>query len=138
MEWTIAVLALPELAENKKLFGGGKEATLNLVRQLCRDFYPDIFEQLTGEKATPENSYARAEARFKEDHANDWVVIAAYGDWKEGVPKGFVLGEATLGGKRKNVPLRSFWIPRKRYTKRSLFGYVVQSDDKEVGPVNTR
>ena len=58
VEWAITVLALPELAENKKLFGGGKEATLKLARKLCRDYYPEIFEQLTGEKATPENSYA--------------------------------------------------------------------------------
>ena len=138
VEWTIAVLALPELAENKKLFGAGKEATLQMARELCRDYYPDIFQQLTGEKATPENSRARAEAKFNQDHANDWVVIVAYGDWKEGVPKGFVLGEATLGGKRKNIPLRSFLIPQERYTERGPFGYVVQSDDKEVNQVNTR
>ena len=138
VEWTIAVLALPELAENKKLFGAGKEATLKMARESCRDYYPDIFEQLTGEKATPENSRARAEAKFNQDHANDWVVIVAYGDWKEGVPKGFVLGEATLGGKRKNIPLRSFLIPQERYTERGPFGYVVQSDDKEVNQVNTR
>jgi hypothetical protein len=137
IEWAIAVLALPELAEKENLFGGGKEATLQLARQHCCDYYPDIFEELTREKATPENSRTRAEAKFNQDHANEWVVIAAYGDWKEGVPKGFVLGEATLGGKRKNVSARSFLIPEERYSERNLFGYVVQSEDKEVSKVGT-
>ena len=118
VEWAIAVLALPELAENKKLFGAGKEATLKLAREHCCNYYPDIFEQLTGQKATSKNSWKRAETEFYRDHANDWIVIAAYGDWKEGVPKGFVLGEATLGGKRKNAALRSFLIPKQRYDKR--------------------
>jgi hypothetical protein len=60
-----------------------------------------------------------------------------YGDSKEGVPKGFVLGEATLGGKRKNVSAHSFLIPEERYSERNLFGYAVQSEDKEVSKVGT-
>ena len=40
VEWAIAVLALPELAENKKLFGGGKEATLKLARELLPRLLP--------------------------------------------------------------------------------------------------
>ncbi|MFZ1040743.1 MAG: hypothetical protein WAN58_05480 [Anaerolineales bacterium] len=127
VEWAIAVLALPELAENKKLFGGGKEATLKLAREHCCNYYPDIYEQLTGKKATPKNSWKRAEDKFYRDHTNDWIVIAPYGDWKEGVPKGFVLGEATLGGKRKHAALRSFLIPKKRYDKRGPFGYFIRT-----------
>jgi hypothetical protein len=132
-EWALAVMALPELAGNPKLFNGPAKATLELARTRCRDWYPDEYELFTGEKATPENSLKRAEEAFNTANARNWVVIAAFGDWKPGVPSGYVEVIATLGGARgAGVRERTFHILKEQYDQRGRFGYVIQGHETEV------
>jgi hypothetical protein len=132
-EWVLAVMALPELANDPKLFIGPAETTLEMARTRCRDWYPDEYEKFTGEKAMPENSFKRAEEAFDTANAKNWVVVAASGDWKPGVPVGYVEAIATLGGVRgQDVHERTFNILKKEYDQRSRFGYVIRGHEEEV------
>lgn len=132
VEWSIAILGLPELAKDERIFQGEPEEVLRHAHQVCRDYYPDMYEKLTGEKATPENSLKRRENAFDEEHFKDLIVICAFGDWKEGVPEGCVLGYATVGGNRKTKDGKYFLIEKGKYDRRLPFGYVITTDDLEV------
>ena len=100
--WSIAVVALPTLLDGPAFrhldTSAKRAAVLERAREICRNYYPEAFAAITGEQPTTENSTVLAERKFHTDHANDWVVISAVGDWHAGVPQGFVLGTATLGG----------------------------------------
>ena len=147
-EWSIAVVALPDIARqisfdrrndphNEKYNPLFPEQTLSLAKETLCNWYPDIYEQLTGEKATPENSSTRNEQKFTTDHAAEWVVICASGDWKAGVPKGYVECIATLGGQRGgyhngvivNPEERRYFVLSARYDSRERWGYVIRPDD---------
>ena len=132
-EWVLAVMALPELVNDPKLFVGPAETTLKMARTRCRDWYPDEYEKFTSEKAMPENSFKRAEEAFDTANAKNLVVVAASGDWKPGVPVGYVEAIATLGGIRgQDIQERTFYILKKEYDQRSRFGYVIQGHEEEV------
>ena len=132
-EWVLAVMALPELVNDPKLFVEPAETTMEMARTRCRDWYPDEYEKFTGEKAMPENSFKRAEEAFDTANAKNLVVVAASGDWKPGVPVGYVEAIATLGGVRgHDVQERTFYILKKEYDQRSRFGYVIQGHEEEV------
>lgn len=128
-EWSIAVVGLPELANQAGLFGQETPGeTLERTRRLCRDWYPDIFEQLTGEQATPENSFKRAEDAFARENADNWVVVSA-----RSAEHGFVKCCATKGGvHRHDVPQAEYLVSALRYDHRSRFGYVIQSDNQFI------
>lgn len=127
-EYCIAVMGLPELLQDHKLFSD--KLTMEDIRQTCRDYYPELFEKFTGEKCTPENSRKVADDTFHEVHAQDWIVICASGDWKAGVPAGFCECIATRGGSRnRHAEERVFYIPTEKYHNRGQFGYVVQPED---------
>lgn len=134
-EWAIAIVALPSLVNDPKLFSGTLNQVLEDARNRLRNNYPDIYEELTGEKTTPENSHKRAQEQFERENASNWVVISASGDWKVGCPTGYMECIATLGGRRKRqgqaVPKeRIFYITARAYEKRDLrFGYVIQPLD---------
>lgn len=129
-EWSIAVLALPEILDQRS-FGcqpGTRDKWLESARARCRDNYPDIFQKLTGEVPTPENSRKLAEEKFDEDNKNNWVVYSARGDWADGCPAGMVECWAQVGGRKKFLDekeSRLFYIPKSDYEKRGPFGYVV-------------
>ena len=132
--WSIAVLAVPSLLDGpafKQLDTPAERAEmLERARAACRNYYPEAFAALTGEQPTPENSCVLAERQFAADHANNWVVISAVGDWHADVPQGYVLGTATLGGQRDNrIEHRDYLIRADKYDAREKFGYVVQPDD---------
>lgn len=118
-------MALPELFNNPEVAGN---LTPEGVRDTCRNWYPEIFEQLTGEKPTPENSYITRERKFAADNVENWVVICAWGDHSHPL-KGFVKCIATLGGNRKYADSKMFMVRNERYAARDHFGYVIQPDD---------
>ena len=136
--WSIAVLALPSLLEGpafKHLDTTAKRAqVLEHARETCRNWHPDAYTAITGEPLTPADSRVLAERQFHTDHAQDWVVISAVGDWHTDVPQGFVLGTATLGGNRNSAARKDFLIPQDTYHARSQFGYVITDDDLLVVP----
>lgn len=127
-EWSLAVVALPELASDPRVFEGGEPvAILEQAMMICRDWYPDIYEELTGESATVENSRKRQQQNFDQVNAEKCVVISA----SRADEPGKVLCFATLGGQRKNAAGRWFLVDEEKYHARSEFGYVIQ-DELEI------
>jgi hypothetical protein len=53
------------------------------------------------------------------------VGICAYGDWKEGVPKGYVGVVARQGGHEGTGPEVFFWVPKDEYDGREEYGFVI-------------
>ena len=49
----------------------------NLAVRLLRDYQPDAWEKVTGEKVTAEQSSEVAAREFRAAHANDWIVNGA-------------------------------------------------------------
>jgi hypothetical protein len=127
-EWSLAVVALPELASNPRLFEGGDPAAiLERAMMICRDWYPDIYEELTGEKATVDNSRKRQQQNFDQVNAVKYVVISA----SPSEEPGKVLCFATLGGQRKGVVGKWFLVDKDKYHARGEFGYVI-TDEFEI------
>lgn len=133
-EWSIAVMALPAIVNQKSFKATDPAKMLEIARSTCRNWYPDLYESLTGEKATPENSTVRAEEEFHRVNANKWVVICASGDWKEGCPPGYVDCIASLGGQHGGykdgqivtVQEKRAFVRAADYSARdSRFGYVL-------------
>jgi hypothetical protein len=82
-------------------------------------YRPDEYERYTGHKVKLEESYVLRERAFRAAHANDWVVICAWGSWQPGVPKGMVGVCATIGEKRDpNVEHRCFLVDDAEYEAR--------------------
>jgi hypothetical protein len=86
-------------------------------RETLRNWYPDEFERLYCVTALPGESFKKDERAFYARHADDWLVRAAYGDCKEGVPKGMVKVVATRGGNPVNDAglERRFLVPAAEY-----------------------
>lgn len=92
-----------------------------------KNSYPDEYETVTGEKVTAEESRKVAEREFLAKHANDYIVVCAYGDWHKDVPSGMVGVEATLGGDRTIHGKRKYFLlPEDEYDTRDQFGYVIK------------
>ena len=130
-DWSIAVVALPELAGAKSLGWSAPAAeVLANAKKTLRDWHPDLFETLTGERVTSANSYLRGRDEFYRVHAQNWIVISAVGRWVDGEPTGFVVGTATLSGNRSSQDSRDYLIPSVRYDERANWGYVIQPEDQ--------
>jgi hypothetical protein len=138
-EWSIAVTALPDLARqisfdarndpnNPRYDPTLAAKDIAQARETCRNWYPDIYEKLTGETTTPENSYKRREEHFNRENAKNLVVVSACGEWC-GCPAGYVECVATLGGDHHIREGKKFYVLAARYETREEFGYVIQPDD---------
>ena len=77
-------------------------------------------------------SYIYDNRCFENEHANDYVAIAAWGSSHETVPEGFVGVCATLGGKRSNREAEKFsLVPQADYDARTEHGYVMTGKEIE-------
>lgn len=95
-----------------------------------KNWLPDEYEIVTGEKLTAEESHRRAEAEFLDANKDRYIVYAAFGDWHDKVPAGFVGVCAVIGGRMLNGNLASddkkcFLVPADEYKNRTPFGFVV-------------
>jgi hypothetical protein len=119
-EWALVALKYPEAFDAKSV-----EAAHHTVK----NWMPGEYMQFTGNPLAVSESRALQEQKFHADHAADWVVIAACGDWKEGVPKGMVECLATIGGERGNgygsPAKRTFLVSGAEYETRERFGFVI-------------
>lgn len=96
------------------------------ARNSLRNWFPELYEAHFGLKLRPGESFVRDEWLFEQQHAAHWVTIAAWGDWHEQVPEGFVGVVATLGRRRDpSVTHRYFLIPKVEYDQRERFGFVI-------------
>lgn len=113
-DWAIVALTFPELfAEH-----------LAHARSTAKNWYPDAYTVVTGLPVGLEDSSVLRKREFDAWHAKDFVVVAAWGDWAEGVPAGMVGVVATLGGDRA-APGAWFLVPAAEYEGRREFGFVI-------------
>ncbi|MBI3352654.1 MAG: hypothetical protein HY036_08750 [Nitrospirae bacterium] len=102
-------------------------------------YYPEFYEKLFNRIIPPVGSNKKNQAAFLEKHANNLIGICAWGDWKEGMPKGSVLVLAKKGGGEGRSPEkeRYFLVEARRYDSQlsnpGHFGYVIdETIDQEV------
>lgn len=94
--------------------------------QSLKNYYPDAYMTITGEKVTAAESYVVREREFNAVHVSDYVTRTAWGDWHPSVPKGKVGVRATLGGILETEE-RYYLVDESRYGNRihSGGGYVI-------------
>jgi hypothetical protein len=101
-----------------------------------KNWLPDEYRELTGIEVAAGESHRMRERQAKARHRNDWVAVAAFGDWHEDVPPGKVGVVATVGGRRDSgYPERYFLVDENRY-KTGPIGYVIdEAKDIEVSRI---
>lgn len=105
------------------------------AKKTLAHYNPDAYEQFYGVTLQPGESYHKDQMNFQERNKNNYVTVAAVGDWHKDCPKGYVLVSATLGGVRKYdhktqnwSPTKEFLVPEDEYDQRSQFGFVVDTN----------
>lgn len=124
IDWAIVAVAFPEMFTDK---------TVAAAMKTLKNWLPSLYEAITGEVVKISESMKLQEQAEKEIHRDDWIAVAAWGDWHEGVPKGKVGVVAVKGGRRGGKE-RWFLVSKSRY-KIGKIGYVIdESKDIEVEP----
>lgn len=95
----------------------------------ARRWHTDEYEAFTGQTVPTEESIERRERAFREAHANDYVVTAAWGEWHDQVPTGFVGVAAVKGGRQRNGAVTAdtayFLVPAAEYQHTRCGHFVV-------------
>lgn len=107
----------------------GERDRRSAFEKAVRDWFPDKWEAHTGRTLEPGESYTRDAQRFAEDHAADFVVTSACGDWHAEVPAGMVGCTAV---RRIDGARGWFLVESGRYRARGHNGYVI--DQAVDGP----
>lgn len=102
-----------------------------------RHWHPDAYEVFHGVTLQPGESHKRDEQRFYAANKDSLLTIAAYGDWKDGVPKGMVAVSVRPGGRANtnNSPTRYFLVPKDEYKPIDDFPFIVDpARHREIAP----
>ena len=86
-----------------------------------RNDYPDAWEHIHQVELAPGESRVKDERQFGQDHAHDWIVVAAIRSDKY---PGFVECVAKLGGNRSLEETRHYLVPSPEY-QAGRFGFVI-------------
>jgi uncharacterized protein DUF7007 len=120
-------------------------AVFTSAKASLRNWRPAVYEQFYGVALKPEESYTRAKEQFYEENKNNWIAVAAWGDWHKDVPAGMVAAAARLGcdaDKRPSKERRFFLIPASEYApgpsdKAPRFAFVINLEKhKEIPPIS--
>ena len=119
-DWARVVCAFPDLFPEKER---------NIALDALREWAPDAYEHITRTTLAPGESYLRDKQTFAHEHAHDWVVVSAFGDWSPGVPAGHVGVCAEMVG-RLEPPVakkseRYFLVPETEYATRGRLPFVI-------------
>lgn len=114
--WAAVVYTFPELfTKNDRI-----EAI-----QTLKNWMPDEYEAITGTVLVAGESHIKDQRVFNEHHREDYLVLAAVGDWHHKVPKGFVAVFAGRGGRLMNgrYPTDTKWflVPTEEYRDPAKF-----------------
>lgn len=110
----------------------GKVGKFDLAKDCLARWYPDHYEAFFNDVLLPGQSYTKDDAAWRAAHANDQIVIAAWGDWLSGVPKGMVL-VCTRIGARSDVTEEKYYLVRQdHYDRREPFGYAIPPGTPET------
>jgi hypothetical protein len=82
------------------------------------EWFPDSYGKWIGRELAPAESHVLRQRIFDREHAADYVVTAAWGDWQKGVPAGMVGVVATLGGRGKDGGRKYYLVPKAEYDAR--------------------
>lgn len=119
-EWAFVAIAYPQFFSKE---------SLESAERTLRNTYPAAWEAFYGKKLEAGDSSAKDQKDFYEKHANDHIVVAAWGSWAEHVPQGMVGVMAMLGGgarRGNNIPHKTYWlIPSSEYKLAGKIGFVV-------------
>jgi len=111
------VVFFPELVERNVVQGTVEDAHTTL-----RNWFPNEYERVFGLALDASQSRVRREDLFRAAHGNDWIVIAAWGDWHQSVPKGMVgvCCQPAHLARRRGAPERYFLVPKADYDSQEL------------------
>jgi hypothetical protein len=91
-----------------------------------------MYEKFFSVELEPGQSHSKDERMFYEANKDNWLAVAAYGDWHEKVPAGKVGVIATKGlDYTRNRLERLFLVDSERYQARR-FSYVIAPNDVEI------
>jgi hypothetical protein len=91
------------------LFAAGERQAADGI---LRDYEPQAYEAVNGITLSPGESYAKDEQAVLNDHADDWLVLAAITSSHR---PGFIECIATLGGNRSETDERRYLVPNAEY-----------------------
>lgn len=113
------------------------ETARESAKKGLKNWYPNEYEAFYGEALLEGDSFVRDQASFSARHKDDFVVLAAWGDSKEGVPKGMVGVVASPGGVRGRPDEEVYFlVPATEYENRGPHGFVVDpSIHKRTTPI---
>jgi hypothetical protein len=78
----------------------------------------------------------RDEEVFYKEHAEDWLVVVAWGDWYKDTPRGYVRVGARKGGRNgkwDETEERLFYVKEETYRSRGNLSHVIDLDtDLEI------
>jgi hypothetical protein len=99
-EWPMPVLVFEKDFRSFYEREGTKKAEdiFSIAKAILKNWQPNIYERYYGIQLAPGDSFKRDEEIFYSTHRDSWLVVAACGDWKEGVPTGMVGVCARIGG----------------------------------------
>lgn len=107
-EWAFVALVFPDAFDDK---------TVEHAKSSAKNWFPDEYEALTGEKVTAEESSTLRERAFKAKTASKFVVTSARGDWADDVPPGMV---GVTAHKASTGETASFLVAATEYASRGI------------------
>ncbi|GGG86661.1 DUF7007 domain-containing protein [Edaphobacter dinghuensis] len=120
VEWAKVAVVFPESFEANDV---------KAAHNTLKNWRPDAYERFTGRSILPGESYIRDRNAFEAEHARDWIVTAAWGDWASWVPEGMIGVAASIGGRdskgQSKGEILYFLVPAAEYEQRSYNGFVV-------------
>lgn len=102
-EWAIVAINFPQY------FQKDYQIALNTFK----NWNPDSYERYFDIELKPGESHVKDERMFLKAHENDYLPLAAWGDWHKQVPQGMVGVYAGKGGKRTDTAY--FLVPANEY-----------------------
>jgi hypothetical protein len=122
---------LPVIVFEAEILAGSNESFIKAIqegahRRTMANWFPDEYERHFGVTLAPGESCKKDEAAFYAEHAGDYLVVSAYGDWKEGVPAGYVGVCARIGGHgNPHGREKYFLVPAAEYDHKWKVSFVV-------------
>ncbi|MET4185315.1 hypothetical protein ABIB94_007448 [Bradyrhizobium sp. JR7.2] len=118
--WSIVAITFPNLFTSYER---------RCAERTIRDSWPDAWEAIFGTVLQPGESREKDRRAFEQEHAGDWIVVAATASDQQ---PGFVEVVATPGGRRgAGTEERRFLVPSDEY-RMGRFGFVVDDTHHQV------
>jgi GNAT superfamily N-acetyltransferase len=126
VDWTLVATAFPRLFSLEER---------EHAKHILKNWKPAVYEQYYREELPPGESMIKDEALFLRINQNEYIGLAAWGDWHKDVPPGMVVVLAGRGGRtvKGQYPKDTayFVVPQEEYNERGPFGFVIDPERHE-------